>query len=125
MKRTAVALTALMLVLALTGCDAVKGVLPPKVPDRVPDITGVITSIEKGASGDVVGGMLVEDPGGANKAFVAVIGSTAVLVRSGGDTGQAAFGELRKGDRVQVWFTGPVAESYPVQATAEAVLVTP
>lgn len=33
-------------------------------------------------------------------------------------------GLLRVGYIVEVWFTGPVAESYPVQATADYVLVT-
>jgi hypothetical protein len=29
--------------------------------------------------------------------------------------------DLSAGQRVAVWFTGPVAESYPVQATAGAI----
>ena len=31
--------------------------------------------------------------------------------------------DLRVGDRVEVYFTGPVAESYPVQGTAAIVRI--
>jgi hypothetical protein len=39
------------------------------------------------------------------------------------DGRDAARGDLRVGRRVIVWVTGPVLESYPVQATASAILL--
>lgn len=33
--------------------------------------------------------------------------------------------QLRVGQRVKVWFTGPVMESYPLQATAGVIAIEP
>ena len=35
----------------------------------------------------------------------------------------ASFQELHVGQRVEAWFQGPVAQSYPVQATAGRIVV--
>ena len=35
----------------------------------------------------------------------------------------AKFGDIKKGDRVQATFTGPVLESFPVQAKASEVII--
>lgn len=60
------------------------------------------------------------DSSGSAKASVQLTPSTRIL-RIEGDRG--ARDDLRKGQRVSVWFDGPVRQSYPVQATAKAVRI--
>ena len=57
---------------------------------------------------------------GSDKASVRVADGTHVLRRDGTIVGAA---ELRVGQRVKVWFTGPVFESYPLQATASVIVI--
>jgi hypothetical protein len=46
-----------------------------------------------------------------------------VLASSGGTVTGASAADLVTGTRVRVWFKGPVAESFPVQAAAGTVLI--
>lgn len=75
---------------------------------------------------DHLGTLLVEEqPGaGGGDATVVAIGASTVLVRAtGGSFAEIAFDELREGLAVEVWYDGPVAESYPAQAGGAALLV--
>ncbi|HVM19677.1 MAG TPA: hypothetical protein VM307_06930, partial [Egibacteraceae bacterium] len=72
---------------------------------------------------DVVGRILVEEPGDGNKAALTITGGTQILEEFGGGYEPGDFARLREGARVQAWVSGPVAESFPLQATADAVLV--
>ena len=94
----------------------------PKAPTGPPGIVGKIESIQ----GDgnewsilVVGG---KQAAGAvsDKASCRITADTTIL-----DSAGVAIGpdRLRQGDNVAVWFTGPVAESYPVQGTASRIEV--
>jgi hypothetical protein len=58
--------------------------------------------------------------GQVDRAWVSVTPATAVWTVRGrrGDAG-----DLRRGEAVTVWFDGPVAESYPVQAKAGAIRI--
>ncbi len=62
---------------------------------------------------------------GSNKASVRLDLSEGarLLKQQGGKVVEANLQELSAGQKVRVWFTGPVAESYPVQATADVVLI--
>jgi len=120
---------ALMACLAAAGCSGAPGDpdgpgLSASVPDESASIIGDIKQVEAG-SGRVR--MLVEQiptrSAGEPVAWVTVTGRTRVLARADGRTTGAASSELTVGTRVQVWFTGPVAESFPVQATAGTVLI--
>jgi beta-N-acetylhexosaminidase len=55
-----------------------------------------------------------------DRAFVHVTDKTRIEKRDGKP---AKFEDLKKGARVQALFTGPVAKSYPVQATAKEILI--
>ena len=55
-----------------------------------------------------------------DRASVSVTSDT-VLVDA--DGAEASFADLAQGSEVEVWFAGPVAESYPVQATASHVRI--
>jgi len=111
---------ALSMTLALTGCL-------PGPPDEPPSIRGTITTVTLGSDG--LGSILVEGPiaNGTtfDKASVRVIEDTEILLKGADGWGRFAFDGLAEGDTVEVWFTGPVAESYPVQATAGTLVLIP
>ncbi|MGV3617039.1 MAG: hypothetical protein ACO1SV_17065 [Fimbriimonas sp.] len=85
------------------------------------DVQGTVSDFEKNPAGSIR--MLVTDPrkpkSGYDRATVTIGRRTAVVDRQGRDA--RAF--LRDGVTVGVIFIGPVAESYPVQATAGRVVI--
>src|SRR5688572_1295603 len=91
-----------------------------EVPDAPASIEGRITAVTR--SGERIGSIRVEaqpgDSAGSAKAVARVGQQTAVFGVEGRTTD---FNALAVGQWVRVWFTGPVAESYPVQATASVV----
>ena len=64
-----------------------------------------------------------EQPEGAvsDQAVVNVTKETVIFDANGQPT---TPDKLQVGTEVRVWFTGPVAESYPVQGAASAVQIT-
>ena len=82
---------------------------------------------------DVVGSILVEEqpdrpvggpgPPAGDKASVTVDTGSQILRQAGEGYAEAAFDDFEVGQVVHVWFSGPVAESYPVQAGAMAVVI--
>lgn len=104
-----------LLALAFAGCG------PASAPTRPADITGIVTRVSAATGGLQL--LVEEDPSdtaGSAKASVRTDASTRWFI-----TGGAAFdpSQLRQGTRVSVWFDGPVATSYPVQAKGSDVLV--
>jgi hypothetical protein len=98
-----------------------------RLPTRDPDIGGTITSLTAG-TGDQAGSLLVEAPGGAvdpytyDRASLTVPADAPIGTCGPGDGREyGSFGDLTVGSYVVAWIDGPVAESYPVQATAAAV----
>ena len=66
----------------------------------------------------------VDQEGASLAARVTVPSDIAILVGDGaGGWTLGSFDDLTQGAAVQVWFDGPVAESYPVQATAGSIVV--
>ncbi|MFW6078376.1 MAG: DUF3221 domain-containing protein [Gemmatimonadota bacterium] len=122
---------ALTLALALAALGACTG--PPEgapattagdagpdavIPDEAPSIEGLVTEV--GDDGRV---LVEEDPAersGSKKAWVTLTDDTAIRRRS---AAPASRSDLVPGTRVSVWFTGPVLESYPLQATAGVVVI--
>jgi beta-N-acetylhexosaminidase len=100
------------------------GALSVSVPDEAASIIGEVKQVE-GSGG--VRRFLVEQiatrSAGYPIARVFVSPQTRILVRSGGRTSRGTMADLAVGARVQAWFTGPVRESYPVQADAGTILV--
>ena len=84
-----------------------------------------VTSLEggQGAAG-VLGTILVEGPREGNpisdKARVAITTKTTIVSGSGGS---GTFADLQIGSAVEVWFEGPVRESYPIQTDAGKIVV--
>ncbi|HEY6202280.1 MAG TPA: hypothetical protein VI056_04490 [Candidatus Limnocylindria bacterium] len=92
--------------------------------DRVADIAGIVTSVSGRTDGVSV---LVESdpstPTGGAKASVAVTSGTRITRRAQGGDVAATARELIPGVQVEVWFDGPAAMSYPIQAKALAVVI--
>jgi hypothetical protein len=109
----------LVIALLALACSSATTQELPKMPAS---ISGQITSVNR--AGEKIGSIRVEaqpgDSAGSDKA-VARIGQGTPVFGPGGAA--ADFDALKVGQWVRVWFTGPVAQSYPVQATASAVAI--
>ncbi|MGH7481734.1 MAG: DUF3221 domain-containing protein [Longimicrobiales bacterium] len=103
-------------------------------PTRGADIEGVITRVtpasgEAAARGDALGTVLVEEePGttyGSRKISFKVTAGTRLLRWNADAAGYGTFEftDLRVGARVRAWADGPIAESYPEQATAGTLVM--
>lgn len=108
--------SALLVAVALTasGCGA------PAPPAAEPDIAGVVSGLTTNADEGTYS-FLVTGTGSYDKAWVATTSETSILALDGGEYVETTA--LFDGITVEVWFTGPVAESYPVQATAQTVVI--
>jgi hypothetical protein len=95
------------------------------VPGDAASIIGDVTEVEGGGGRRVR--ILVEQiptrSAGHPIAWIAVTDGTRILARSGGETSRASLADVAVGTRVWVWFEGPVAESFPVQAQAGTLLI--
>ena len=124
----AVALRTLAILLVVTAplMLVACGDEPPSTLAGSPSITGVVKTASAGTSGAAVGAFLIDQgTGDYDKASVAVTADTA-WYSAGGDkveSIEAPAAAALIGKRVEVQFTGAVAESYPVQATAGWVIV--
>lgn len=88
------------------------------VPNE-PDIEGMITQAD--------GGILLieenpEEKSGSPKAYVRITEETDLVDTEGRSV---RLDDVTAGMRARAWFSGPVMESYPLQATAERVAVQP
>ncbi|MCK8114806.1 DUF3221 domain-containing protein [Anaerosoma tenue] len=125
MKRIGWVIVAVAAGLALAGCAT----SAPEPPSTEPDIRGVVTSVSDagdGASFRVV--WMNDDAVGAQEDYdaaqVTANAATEILTRAAdGSVTDAAVDDIAVGTVVEAWFEGPVAESYPVQATAGAVVI--
>jgi len=124
--RATVALFCAAAMMALAGLATACGDEQPSAPTGDPSITGVVASATPVDGGDAVGSFLIDQGSGDyDKASVSVTDDTGWYRRSG--EGYEAIDPPAAtdltGKTVEVQFTGPVAESYPVQATAGWVIV--
>ncbi len=122
-KAAALALAAGLALALLAACTN-GGDAAPSPSD--PHIRGVITSISDG-SGDVVGSVRIEGDIAQDttydKAVVRVEGDTLLFRQAGNAMMEVTFADLTVGQTVEAWFTGPVAESYPVQVKASQIVI--
>ena len=116
---------ALLLLSLVVAAACVVDVDPPSVP---PDITGSITQLTSTADGVSIRiEELPAQPSGGKKARVRTDASTQWkdTRKQKGSPLPGAAASLPVGTRVRVWFAGPAATSYPVEAKAAAILVLP
>ena len=108
-----------------------------RLPSAEADIHGIVTEVGRmpqetnggGSAGERIGVVLVEENpdevAGSQKDSVTVTKATKLFERRGGDLARIGFDDLKVGQRARAWYTGPVAESYPRQATARVIVVYP
>ncbi len=91
-----------------------------------PDIRGTITAIDP-SQGEILGTLRIEgsiaEGTEYDKAVVSVTEETEIVRRGPEGEVQATFDDLQVGQWVEATFVGPVAESYPVQATAGRIVI--
>lgn len=79
-----------------------------RLPDRQPDVTGVVAGTDQPA------GPVLTEPSDSYFERMSLVRGDPVLVKS--SAGESVpFSELEDGDEVEVWIDGACAESYPVQ----------
>jgi endonuclease/exonuclease/phosphatase family metal-dependent hydrolase len=102
----------------------------PDSEDKM-DIRGNITNIHRasadGGNNKLLGTILIEGSkeGDTNfdKASVRVTTETRIFDHRGKERKPASFDTLKKGQKVEARFNGPVMESYPVQTTAGEIVI--
>jgi hypothetical protein len=108
-----------MILIALVIACTAPAPPPPNqgnVTTREADIRGTVTKVE----GNQIRVEATPDEFRGAKAVVTLSGATTIRTKSGGTV---SSGSIRKGQVVRVWFTGAVAQSYPIQAEAAEVIV--
>lgn len=90
------------------------------VPREPASITGTVSDI---AQADDATTILVTGTGQFEKASVLLDARTTMLRNTTSGVAALRLYELVDGVKVSVWFDGPVAESYPVQAHAGTILM--
>lgn len=105
----------LVMLLAMTaGCGESSSDNPPQT---APYIEGALTSVGAGM-------ILVEEVPEGNKASLRIPDGTPVWrAMPEGGAQRAQMADLAEGQTVAAWVSGPIAESFPVQATADAVVI--
>ena len=114
--KSAKVMLALLVMVAGVGCDD-RADNTPGMPDTAPSIRGEVTAATTQSI------RVEENPTeayGSAKADVRLTAKTTVFRQDGSVTDAS---ELHKGQIVRVWFTGPVAESYPVLANGGTMLI--
>lgn len=87
------------------------------IPRTTPSMVGQVTAVTLPT---IVVEQNPAEPHGSPKARVRLAEGARVLRQNGAIVDPAA---LRMGQRVRIWFIGPVMESYPLQATADVIVI--
>lgn len=107
--------------LSVTGCAQNYG-------QAAKDIRGKITQLSPGDGKGILGVTLIEGilekDTKVDKAQVTITSKTDIMLLEDGNKLQKAdYSSLKEGQTVEAIFSGPVRESYPVQATAKAIII--
>lgn len=118
----------LLIILALLalGCRS-----PKSTKNMGVDIRGNIVSIHRADAQSrgkgIIGSLLIEGTiekdTKFDKASVIIKDKTRIFEQKGRSRRSVTFDYLKVGQKVQARFTGPVLESYPVQATATEIVI--
>ncbi|HEX5000333.1 MAG TPA: DUF3221 domain-containing protein [Terriglobia bacterium] len=95
-------------------------ILAVALPLLAADIRGKVTSVS--ANTILIEGRVEKDTQ-VDKASTRVTDKTSIFRMVNGQKTPAAFRDLKVGQTVEATFVGPVAESYPVQATAGEIVI--
>ncbi len=123
----ALAVLAVLWAAVVGGCGGATAAHPaspsPSAPPPGPaDITGLVDTLTPGSAGAVA--LLVVADGSAEGDYdrASVSAGPGTVVWTAAER-RGATSDIAPGARVAVWFEGPVAESYPVQARAGVVQI--
>ena len=114
------------------GLTAVVLLAPAAAEEKKVSIRGSLASAGQASEEEkktgLLGNLLVEGmkdkDAEYDKAMVKVTKGTKIYRQIGGELREASFDDLKGGTKVEIWFQGPVAESFPVQATAGKIVIT-
>jgi len=98
----------------------------PKPLETEADFIGFITEIHPVGKEGTLGQILVESHAAklVDKYMVTIKDETLIFKQDGDNRRKVAFETLETKQRVQIWFSGPIMESFPMQGTAQQVVVT-
>jgi hypothetical protein len=107
--------------LLVAGCAS-----PSEPVTTEPDFNGFITGVNAIDNKDIIGSIAVESHADklVEKYVVTITKDTSLFRLVDGDYQELSFGDLAEKQWLQIWFTGPVAESWPMQAKAFQVVIT-
>ena len=92
-----------------------------------PSIRGTVTHVQRDSTDRARGTIRIEErpqqTSGDRKAIVTVDRRTLVYLRANNQLAKVSLALLETGSRVDAWFDGPVAESYPVQTGASLIVI--
>ncbi len=113
---------------AVVGCGGREDASPPAgaAPSGAADITGVVRTLSLSPDDGSAVMLVIADPavpGVVDRASVRVSADARIWTQDGDGRRALSIADLAVGRLVAVWFSGPVAESYPVQADAGDVQV--
>jgi hypothetical protein len=114
------------------GLAAVVLLAPAAADEKKVSIRGSLASAGQASEEEkktgLLGNLLVEGAKDKDaeydKAMVKVTKGTKIYRQIGGELREASFDDLKGGTKVEIWFQGPVSESFPVQATAGKIVIT-
>jgi hypothetical protein len=118
----------------LAGLAVLVAVIPAPADDKEKiSIRGMPASVspadDAGKKAGILGTILIEGRKDKDtefdKAFVKITKTTKIFKMVGKDLKPASFDDLKPGVKTEIQFVGPVAESFPVQATAGKVVIFP
>ena len=92
-----------------------------------PDFYGFITEVRAVGNNDVVGTIAVESHADkiVDKYVITIKDTTSIFRLDEEDYQEISFDDLEAKQRLKIWFDGPVMESWPMQARALQVVITP
>jgi hypothetical protein len=98
----------------------------PKPLQTEADFTGWVTEIYPIGDKGTLGQILVESHADkiVDKHMVTIRDETLILQEDGENRHEVDFEALETTQKVQVWFTGSIMESFPLQGTARQVVIT-
>ncbi|MFC1945823.1 DUF3221 domain-containing protein [Chloroflexota bacterium] len=114
------AILLILVTFVAVGCTSA-----PEALETEPDFTGFITEIYPLQKKGMLGQFLVEAPAKniIDKYMVTIKDNTWIFKQNGDERPQVAFEALEIGQQVQIWFSGAIMESFPMQGTAQQVVI--
>lgn len=116
------ALLGLLIGLMVVAADCASA---PKALQTESDFTGWVIEIHPIGKGGTLGQILVESHADklVDKYMVTITDETLIFKQDGENRRHVTFKALEATQQVQIWFSGPILESFPAQATAQQIVI--